>query len=479
MSLTCSRPCSPNLITAFITFFTLCTHVAYARQSFQPTLTTGATSAFVENQNLYILGGVPSTYTSTNSIIPTTTIPQAFVLDLSVSWNSSNPIIQQLPDGPTTTSPSLTGEDGWVGWGTAGMVSTLSADAQTWFVAFNDPAYQYSTSSATWTLGLSLDNLTTNTDLPLSRGASAAVTDPDTGLVYMFSNTDPASDNPLVRRLDLNTGTIDNIPMDNDDALDDRVSAIVSAIWSAPQKQILVIEEHNPIRLLAFTPNITNATWSILNTTGDIPATRTGACFVSSAGGAQAVYFGGFSTNSPTAMNDIYILDIPSMTWKRGPDAPSTDARGGAACAVSSDHFLAWGGSSTIPNTDSPMEALVIYNLRTQSWTSEYISSSSSTSSSSSSSSSPAISTSSLITPPSVSASAPPNFSPTISSPSETTSTASPTPTPNTPAVTDILGAVVKVLVVLISIGGTILYSVRQKQLLTLSKASNEPHGQP
>lgn len=39
----------------------------------------------------------------------------------------------------------------------------------------------------------------------------------------------------------------------------------------------------------------------------------------------------------------IYILDVISMTWTQGRD---TQPREGAACSVSGDYFIAWGGTT-------------------------------------------------------------------------------------------------------------------------------------
>ncbi|ORZ11780.1 hypothetical protein BCR41DRAFT_356912 [Lobosporangium transversale] len=49
-----------------------------------------------------------------------------------------------------------------------------------------------------------------------------------------------------------------------------------------------------------------------------------------------------------TALSDIYILDISNMTWTKGADAGTPSARGYAACAVSNDLFIAWGGGGGV-----------------------------------------------------------------------------------------------------------------------------------
>ena len=54
------------------------------------------------------------------------------------------------------------------------------------------------------------------------------------------------------------------------------------------------------------------------------------------------VLFGGDGSGPSVA--SLSILDVPTMTWTTGKDAP--DARSEMACAVAGDNFIVWGGKS-------------------------------------------------------------------------------------------------------------------------------------
>lgn len=53
---------------------------------------------------------------------------------------------------------------------------------------------------------------------------------------------------------------------------------------------------------------------------------------------------GNFTNNTMTVNNGLFILDLASLTWSKGADAPAAEARMGHACAVNGDSFIAWGG---------------------------------------------------------------------------------------------------------------------------------------
>jgi hypothetical protein len=55
------------------------------------------------------------------------------------------------------------------------------------------------------------------------------------------------------------------------------------------------------------------------------------------------ILFGGSWANGTTS-GDIYILDVPSLTWTKG--RSTADTREQMACTVAGDNFIAWGGKS-------------------------------------------------------------------------------------------------------------------------------------
>ena len=55
------------------------------------------------------------------------------------------------------------------------------------------------------------------------------------------------------------------------------------------------------------------------------------------------ILFGGCTT-SRRSLGSIYILDMKTLSWAKGPDVDPTQNRSGMACAVAGDNFVAWGG---------------------------------------------------------------------------------------------------------------------------------------
>lgn len=76
------------------------------------------------------------------------------------------------------------------------------------------------------------------------------------------------------------------------------------------------------------------------------------------------------------ALKDMYILDIPTVTWTKLPDAPSPYYK--PICAVSADSLILYGGYSAhagdiangtiVTNGNEPS----IFNLENNTWVKEY-----------------------------------------------------------------------------------------------------------
>lgn len=105
-----------------------------------------------------------------------------------------------------------------------------------------------------------------------------------------------------------------------------------------------------------------------------------GSCLVAANGGSQMVLFGGYSATTNTTLGDIYILDVATSTWRMGPSAPISDRRRTPACAISNGYFIAWGGGAEVGNeVVAPANVTIVYDLRTDSWTTEYVATSGTT----------------------------------------------------------------------------------------------------
>ncbi|KAF8938167.1 hypothetical protein EDD21DRAFT_411529 [Dissophora ornata] len=307
-----------------------------------PLVTTGASSAYVEDQGLYILGGSPIA----DSGFAT---PQAVMMDLSVSWNASQPVFKALPNGPNTWS----------------MPSSVTADGKNWFTMTNGTGYVYNFQSAAWSTALPQSE-----NLNSARGLSG-VTDPDTGIIYVPNGYIDTNNNTSLLKVDLAAKTFDSAPMYGHL----NSSHLFSSAWSSHLKSIVFfVESETDI----YTYNTTEG-WELMTPTGDVPSTRIDSCLVSAFGGTKMVLFGGYSGTQNTSLNDIYILDVAAMSWKRGPDVDISNRRDSSSCAFSNGQFIAWGGVNTGAEQDiMASNSALVFSLNTTSWTSSYIASSSS-----------------------------------------------------------------------------------------------------
>ncbi|KAF9152045.1 hypothetical protein BG015_005871 [Linnemannia schmuckeri] len=108
--------------------------------------------------------------------------------------------------------------------------------------------------------------------------------------------------------------------------------------------------------------------WIRLNTEGPSPTQIYSHCMVPAYDGFKMVVFGG-SVRDDTQLGDIYILDVPTMTWSKGSASPMPFNRSNMACTVGGDNFVAWGGYNAQKSIDGTP---IIYNLRTNQWTTTY-----------------------------------------------------------------------------------------------------------
>ncbi|KAG0211239.1 hypothetical protein BGX28_008306 [Mortierella sp. GBA30] len=85
--------------------------------------------------------------------------------------------------------------------------------------------------------------------------------------------------------------------------------------------------------------------------------------------GAKMILFGGISTELLSTLGSIWILDVLSLSWKKGVNIDPLQNRTGMACTVAGDNFIVWGGNN---NRNTPLQPMVIYNLKTDQWTNQF-----------------------------------------------------------------------------------------------------------
>ncbi|KAF9427622.1 hypothetical protein BGZ76_002246 [Entomortierella beljakovae] len=306
-----------------------------------------ATSVFIENKAMYVLGGyIYGTDTPAG---------QTFSLDLSTTWSIHNPIYTQLPSMVTGV-----------------LIPSTLIDNEIWYViaggrGAGGAVYEYNITSQNWqTLG-SQSNITgagmSAVYNPIARrvyipnGSKQTTTDPYSILIYDYptkayyhSDMPPAMSN------------ITNY----------------SATW-APSIQSVLVFGGNIIttwdtnnELYAY--HATNG-WRNLVTRGAIPPKRTMACFVPAYSGSKMILFGGTTSGSDPSKNgviygDIYILDVDTLTWTQGTNAPAVVIGiYGHNCAYSNDQLIVWGGYPLQATTNDAF----VYNLKTSTWTDNFV----------------------------------------------------------------------------------------------------------
>jgi len=325
-------PLSPSSIFTLLTFlltllFNLPFNPSVQAQSFRPVPDSGRCSGFTEGQGLYIAGGHGAVLNFT---------AQTFMLDLSVSWNTSDPVFKKIPDGPMMV----------------GMTCTMTNNGEDLFVLSQGTGYIYNVKSGSW--GVFQNNMFPDADV-----AATIATDPATGFMYIPRSGEDFSGKEVLLAVDLRTKTVNSIHFP---AMLFDIDGIVA--WSAHLKSMLVFPDG--ISPYTFTPSeISKPTkgWGDLDTQ-DTKKIVEWDCVAPAYGGSKMVLLGrNYFTNNGV----IYILDVVKRTWK---GAPATGFLGAGACAVTGDQFIMWGGDD---KHDKQSNETRVFNLKTEKWVTSYI----------------------------------------------------------------------------------------------------------
>ncbi|KAK3805910.1 MAG: hypothetical protein J3Q66DRAFT_407462 [Benniella sp.] len=313
--------------------------LAQAQTQTQIQLTVESGNAFIEGRGLYVLSG----YVITGGLIP-----QTFMIDLSISWNASSPAYKILQTGLNSN------------W----FASAMSTDGQKWFVLLDGTGYVLDFRSNMWSQVL------TNPGAKGIFGLGAA-THPETGKIYIPFGylSENGMRSMMIVDLTDNSYSTDNINTSLS------VQNMYTFTWNAQLKSFLFANEAG---IYTYTPS---SGWMTFNGPQEWSASF-GHCIVSSTSGSKVVLFGGSNRRLNATFGDIFILDVPTLTWKKGPSTSSQDVRRSCACAISNDYFIAWGGQVSVDQPSSiglkplvvrPEQMTLVYDLRTDKWVSGYI----------------------------------------------------------------------------------------------------------
>ncbi|KAF9313531.1 hypothetical protein BGZ91_006262 [Linnemannia elongata] len=290
----------------------------------------------------YILGGQPSTVDGT---LP---IGQFYYLDLAVPWSANTPVWKRLQSGPQQSI----------------FPAVFSGDQKTmvvFHIAGQNPTYKYTVATDSWA--------SSPVRFPLNGTQGiGAVTDPSSGLVYIAGGyTDRTS-------MDIYNPTTDSVSQSK---LPDPANIFASRwyytnTWSQQRKTVMYFGGYNITNNAAnnfvseFSPSA--ATWNTMSTSGSAPSNRADHCMTSNDDGTKVVIYGGRLPNNAPFSGEVFILDTITGVWTQG--APG-QPRLYAACTIAGDQLLIWGGTSTGGLLAS--SPVLVYNMATNSWASDYV----------------------------------------------------------------------------------------------------------
>ncbi|KAG0298964.1 hypothetical protein BGZ98_010397 [Dissophora globulifera] len=225
----------------------------------------------------------------------------------------------------------------------------------------NGTAYLYNFQTALWTNRFF--SITFSQTLGLQ-----ALTDAGTGRIYIPNgDANTTTNTTSLLRLNMATNTWEVLPMEAG------ISAMVDygSAWSTATKSMYMLGGTLFGSTSSVLYNYDPATgWTAPASKGTSPPMRSSACLVSAYNGTKLVMFGGESEKQATLLNDIYFLDVLTMTWTRGPDTDLNSARAMASCAVTNDNFVVWGGFNSAQAMTT--NVVLVYNMRTNQWTSTF-----------------------------------------------------------------------------------------------------------
>ncbi|KAF9335321.1 hypothetical protein BGZ91_010518, partial [Linnemannia elongata] len=283
--------------------------------SAQPISTCGMAYGTANETTLYVFGGAQ--YTGGNVSNATT---QLYALDLTqTGWSTSNPpwtIIWY----PTSFLPIVTSRFQY-----SMSLSPENTILSLWGADGDNMLNKYYIGGDFW-------ESTTIVNTVFGAGLSA-VTDPTTGLVYFSGGGASYSD---MKVFDPNTELITSAPSSSSVVTG---NSYYSFVWSSWRNSFIYftgdVGAVNP--LYEFTPSTGQWGQMAPGYLRSYPATSVEKLLASY--GTKMILFGG-DDNSVSTSN-LYILDVPTMTWSRATSA--SEARSGMACAVSGERFVVWG----------------------------------------------------------------------------------------------------------------------------------------
>ncbi|KAK3816559.1 MAG: hypothetical protein J3Q66DRAFT_432259 [Benniella sp.] len=312
-------PSSPSIFTFFIftltCLFCISSSPSVLAQKYRPVNLSSKCNAFVEGQALYL---------------------DYFVLDLSVPWNASDPGFKKLMPHPDAQVAAC----------------AITSNGEDLFVMSAGTGYIYNVKSNSW------KPFPNPNFAPYATEYFSAVTDPETGIIYLLDGGVDFAGRKVMLSVDIRTGTV--ITTGSNPYMSSR------AVWNEYLRSMVVAGKDSGLMVFTLS-NVTGASdgWGLLSVAPPEDSWYWD-CGASAYGGSMMIFISYAPPQLESVGNTVYILDVVKQTWKRGPPVPGA-RRYGSSCAVSGDQFIVWGGSY-----EEYANRTRILNLKTEKWVSRY-----------------------------------------------------------------------------------------------------------
>ncbi|KAG0220862.1 hypothetical protein BGX31_010452 [Mortierella sp. GBA43] len=268
---------------------------------------------------------------------------QFFVLGLNRNWPASSPLWSDLKKG----APSFSGHSGAI-------------DSSGSFLATGQEGGQSGVLYVYKNLTLTPFTKDNNTSFrPLTGTGPVIASNPNRDGVFFMGPGDG-----LV--LDLEQ------PQDTQQSPPPVVTDGHAVSWCPIKKAVLgtYTDSKGSIDVRLFNP-LGQTVWEPLNTANSAVPSRTGHCFVPDRDGSKYYLFGGITAAGTSASNQLFELDVQTLSWTPLPPAPS--GRTKMACAVSATGVVVvWGGFTDSRNTTTTDNSALLFDLKAGSWVSYF-----------------------------------------------------------------------------------------------------------
>ncbi|KAF9190582.1 hypothetical protein BGZ51_008433 [Haplosporangium sp. Z 767] len=304
---------------------------------------------------------------------------ELYALDLTKSWPISAPAWKNMtvPTGGTLMPPKVGGHS-----------ATMSKDGtKLWLTAPTgngaDPfLYEYNTEAGTWS---TFNAPAAQAAVWTNRKAAAFVTDPSTGTAWFFGGSfaDGSSTNEIDRfrngdwtaalTATVAEGTAASAVLNNFSSgtahiYNSRIYIFGGFSSTAGQRG------YQSFQSLPFI-DVSKGdapTFGTQLTLGPIPSPRQNHCSVLTES-AKVIIFGGYDQNSKSTLQDVWSLDLVTMTWVQILTTNGARPRHNHVCNIAGANMVVFGGLSTTGNTQVGYgKDVQVYDVMQSSWMNSY-----------------------------------------------------------------------------------------------------------